>query len=404
MSAQADRQRSNDRTGEPDMPLLDTQPAAGRRGAGHLAVIITLVMAAALVTWLAPASASAAGCQAWTGAQPPSPGTGGTVLDSVTVLSPCNAWAVGFAGGTAQTLIEHWDGASWTVVPSPDPGSTLNILNGVRAVSADDVWAVGQFKNADDINHVLIVHWNGTSWKQVNSPDPGTTLSLLLAVRAVSARDVWAVGYYSTGNGNRTLIMHWNGSAWRQVPSPDPAHDNVLTGLATTSAGNAWAVGFTGLVDRTLIVHWNGKRWSRVTSPSPGTGNYLTAVGATTAGNAWAVGVTDNGSMNTALIVHWNGKRWTHSTTPGLGAAQLDGVTVTSAGNAWAVGGLVHSTTHTALVLRWNGRSWTRVRAPSPGASADYLAVAATSASNAWAVGGYTTGSGPGLTLAAHCC
>jgi len=79
---------------------------------------------------------------------------------------------VGFAGGTAQALIEHWDGSSWTVVPSPDPGSTLNILNGVRAVSAGNLWAVGQFRNGDGIDHVLIVHWNGTSWKRSTAPIP----------------------------------------------------------------------------------------------------------------------------------------------------------------------------------------------------------------------------------------
>ena len=350
------------------------------------------------------AAAMAAGCQAWTGEPPPSPGTGGTVLSGVSVLSPCNAWAVGFAAGTAQTLIEHWNGSSWSVVPSPDPGSTLNILNGVRAISAGDVWAVGQFRNSDGKDHLLIAHSNGASWKQVNAPDPGTAFSVLKAVRAASARDVWAVGSYSLGNGTRTLIMHWNGSAWRQVPSPDPAHDNALTGLAVTSAGNAWAVGFTGLVDKTLIVRWNGKRWARVTSPSPGFGDYLTSIGATSANNAWAVGATDNGSMNTALILHWDGKRWTQSPAPSLGAALLEGVTVTSADNAWAVGSLLGGSSHTALVLRWNGRAWTRVRAPSPGVSADYFAVAASSASNAWAVGGYSTGSGPGLTLAAHCC
>jgi len=43
------------------------------------------------------------------------------------------------------------------------------------------------------------------------------------------------------------LILHWDGTAWTQVPSPNPARDNVLTGVAATSASNAWAVGsFTG--------------------------------------------------------------------------------------------------------------------------------------------------------------
>ena len=46
------------------------------------------------------------------------------------------------------------------------------------------------------------------------------------------------------GAGSLTLIEHWNGTAWTQVPSPNPSGDNVLDGVAATSASNAWAVGF----------------------------------------------------------------------------------------------------------------------------------------------------------------
>ena len=66
-----------------------------------------------------------------------------------------------------------------------------------------------------------------------------------------------------------------------------------LAGLAATSAGNAWAVGFVGAIntDRPLMEHWNGKTWAMVSSPNPGSnGNSLAAVAATSASNAWAVG------------------------------------------------------------------------------------------------------------------
>jgi hypothetical protein len=40
--------------------------------------------------------------------------------------------------------------------------------------------------------------------------------NLLEGVSAVSATDVWAVGYSDNSfNGEaRTLILHWNGTAW----------------------------------------------------------------------------------------------------------------------------------------------------------------------------------------------
>ena len=41
----------------------------------------------------------------------------------------------------------------------------------------------------------------------------------------------------------KTLILHWDGTAWTQVPSPNPNSDSYLSGVAATSPANAWAVG-----------------------------------------------------------------------------------------------------------------------------------------------------------------
>ena len=49
----------------------------------------------------------------------------------------------------------------------------------------------------------------------------------LISVAMVSAKDVWAVGFYnesslnSTSDIDRTLIHHWNGTKWSVVPSPN---------------------------------------------------------------------------------------------------------------------------------------------------------------------------------------
>jgi hypothetical protein len=49
-----------------------------------------------------------------------------------------------YNAGAFQTLIVHWDGTAWTQVPSPNaPGSTQDNLVAVRATSATKAWAVG---------------------------------------------------------------------------------------------------------------------------------------------------------------------------------------------------------------------------------------------------------------------
>jgi hypothetical protein len=47
------------------------------------------------------------------------------------------------------TLTLHWNGSTWSVIPSPNPGGTnqgdQNVLYGVAALSAHDVQAVGYY-------------------------------------------------------------------------------------------------------------------------------------------------------------------------------------------------------------------------------------------------------------------
>lgn len=315
------------------------------------------------------------------------------------------------AGGPTQTLIEHWNGSAWAVVPSPDPSSDgWNILTGVQAASPTDIWAVGYDGVTDGGQETLIVHWNGTRWVQVPSPSPGELASELYGVRVVSRSDAWAVGSFGYGFSrvghthhgpppNQTLILHWNGTSWRQVASPGTDGDR-LRAVSALSRRDAWAVG-------SVIEHWNGTRWAQVTSPSPGVYSALTGVAATSPANAWAVGSFYNGTADQTLIEHWNGHRWTRVPSPDPGGPAHDNtltaVTVT-AGPAWAVGSYTTGTGTRTLILHWNGTAWTQVTSPNPGTSNHLTAVRAPSAGNAWAVGGFSTGTTPSQTLAIHCC
>jgi erythromycin esterase-like protein len=333
--------------------------------AGALAGITPVVASASTV------EASASTCVGWTGVQPPSPGTNSS-LAGVAVLSPCNAWAVGyFYKGTAnQTLIEHWNGTAWKQVTSPNPGgsSDNNFLYGVAATSSTNAWAVGYFLYNGTAYQTLIEHWNGRAWKQVTSPNAGGSShsNVLDAVAATSSTNAWAVGYFYNGTADQTLIEHWNGTAWKQVTSPNPggsSHNNFLEAVAATSSTNAWAVGYfyNGAADQTLIEHWNGTAWKQVTSPNPG-------------------GSSDNNNV-------------------------LDAVAATSSTNAWAVGDYRYNGTYQTLIEHWNGRAWKQVTSPNPGGSdGNFLyGVAATSSTNAWAVGFFSNGTAY-QTLATHCC
>ena len=186
--------------------------------------------------------------------------------------------------------------AAWSVVPSPSPGSE-NELNGVASVSANDVWAVG-----DTDQQTLTLHWDGTSWSVVASPNvTGSATDTLQAAAAVSTKDVWAVGQFIIGSSVQTLIEQWNGMSWSVVPSPAVGQ---LRGIAIVSATDIWAVGEfvdpnTGITT-TVIEQWNGTAWSVVTSPNPSASdNNLNAAAADPAsGQAWAVGAFFSSTSN----------------------------------------------------------------------------------------------------------
>jgi hypothetical protein len=180
-------------------------------------------------------------------------------FSAVTTVSGADAWAVGSyqvhssAGTRQDTLAEHTTGGDWTISPTPNVGNE-DQLSAVSAAGKDDVWAVGQY---GDPAKTLVEHWNGAAWTIMPSPSPGRddgkADGVLLGVAVVGPHDAWAVGsYVDSPHAGRpiALVLHWNGSSWRQVAVPHygPAGaPNVLTAVSASSSGNVIAVGsYTG--------------------------------------------------------------------------------------------------------------------------------------------------------------
>jgi hypothetical protein len=239
---------------------------------------------------------------------------------------------------------------AWNIIASPTVG-TISQLNGVAAVSASDVWAVGFSTPSGSARQTLTEHWNGTSWSVVSSPNVGTLGSNLNAVAVVSATDIWAVGWsFATFTGiHQTLIEQWNGTSWKVVSSPNVGTSgSTLNAVAVVSANDIWAVGsFTtsSLIGQTLVEHWNGTSWSVVSSPNVGTSsNVLNGVAVVSATDIWAVGSSSScgttSCVTHTLTEHWNGTSWSVVSSPNVDPSSnvLNGVAVVSANDIWAVG------------------------------------------------------------------
>lgn len=234
----------------------------------------------------------------------------------------------------------------------PAPKANVRGLSEVSAPADNDVWALGYFNTGQESgpSGQFAAHWDGHAWHvtRLRVPEGG----VVTGIAAVDPNDVWVVG----AGANHPLIEHWNGNTWGTVPS---AGDGVLNSITALSASDAWAVGTSGgKKGRTLIDHWNGSQWSVVPSPSPRPnpitshpGAILDAVSAISPTDIWAVGERGNyipvGPSNT-LAEHWDGTRWRVVPSPtvtdqgGKPYDHLLDVTATPAG-VWAVGS--HSST-----------------------------------------------------------
>jgi hypothetical protein len=305
-------------------------------------------------------------------------------------------WATGIttagpAVATAPAAVAAPMACPHALATTPAPKA----LAGVKAISARDAWAVGWTSGA--LPKPILAHWNGNSWSAVSSPALQTP-AVLMAV-AKFPGGLWAVGAsgQTIGGQHRLhLILRVTGTTVRAVPTPKPLGGKLLA-VAATSAKNAWATGYNSGAGP-LILHWNGTAWARSALPAHAQGR-INGVAATSATNAWAI---DDRSHGNSQIWHWNGSRWSRVAAPVIKGQTytLGGVAATSARNAWAAGTSFVPTTVTVrtVILHWNGARWRRTPSPNPPApDGDALvAVSASSADNAWAVGNNTAG--PSLT------
>lgn len=344
----------------------------------------------------------------------PNVGATDNVLAGVAVDSPTNVWAVGFytdTNGVGNALIEHYNNSVWSIESAPNPGTGGSYLEAVTIISPNDIWAVGFYRQTTgSAPQTLTIHYDGTSWTQATSASPGAAENYLYGVAMVSANDGWAVGYTAdTANIYKTLTLRWNGTQWTQVDSPTPFLSVAgLRGVVVVSSGEVWAVGVQADISLTLrmyAIKWNGSSWSPSTTPAT-SGCVLAAVGIASGSNLWAVGGCQTTTYQTAIIM-WNGSAWSTvaSPSPGTGDNLLGGVISVSPNDAYAVGGYDDTGGMArTLALHWDGSAWTQIFSDSPGSTSNALLAVAKDpvmSTNLWAVGTQASG-GPSRTLAEH--
>ncbi len=205
----------------------------------------------------------------------------GNSLFAVSCTNQSSCMAVGNEGGgpggAGATLTEQWNGIAWSVDPSPTPGmGTSSVppeLDGVTCTSAAKCTSVGWTFNKHH-QTTLIESWNGTKWRVISSPSPGTQ-DQLFGVSCPKSNSCKAVGYYYDGS-DQTLVESLTGTVWSIDESPNRHKEDELAAVSCTSNSDCVAVGsIEGSRLRPVIESWSGDTWSIAPSPKPeGNGPY----------------------------------------------------------------------------------------------------------------------------------
>jgi hypothetical protein len=286
-------------------------------------------------------------------------GDNNSFLQGVVDISPTLAWAAGNVtdGAHAGQVIEQWNGTKWSLFPTPKFGKKdqANVF-AMTSSSANDVWAIGSLVNlGTGLVSPLFEHWNGTAWTATTGESSN---DFLFGASADATNDAWAVGF-NVSDSITTSAMHWDGTNWKRVATPNVGEGtNKLNAVLALAPNDVWAVGFSTPVapprqaaTLTLIEHFDGASWTVVPSPKVGPNsvnqsNRLLGLTANSANDIWAFGsnfAADGSGHQMTLLLHWDGTSWTVASSPsptkdGFPCDLLWAGVVSSPGDVWLLG------------------------------------------------------------------
>ncbi|MFP2895613.1 WD40/YVTN/BNR-like repeat-containing protein [Corallococcus sp. 4LFB] len=263
------------------------------------------------------------------------PSTTTATLRDVAVVSPTEAYAVGFRG-----TVLRWNGTQWSAAGSPTSEDLYSVT-----LAEGGGWAVGA-------GGTFLSLKDGTWSVYGSSP----TAALLTGVSAVSARSAMAVGK----EGEQRQALVWDGSEWTKFATGAPHPYTTVSDVFMLADGTAFAA------QDSMIMRWKDTDWEQLTTP---TTTSLQGVWASSANDVFAVG-------SSGVLMRW-------TSTSGRVMEQrapfpfLHGVWGSSPSDVWAVGS-------GGVIMHWDGDGWTQVASPT---TQELFGVSGTGPDDVWIVG-----------------
>lgn len=407
-----------------------------------LLTLLTLVITFGIV-WQSGYAQGNNDLPAW--GQVPSPNSGFhpyNSLNDVEIINSSDVWAAGGWGDkqgvpyNLTPMLQHWDGSAWNLADLPD---TLPIseLFGVDASASDNVWATGYWYLGgavvlrydgttwteqtppigdyddfelvdvavlapDDVwvtgigaveyteSAILLLHWDGTTWRENSITAPTYSgFTEVKGIEAISPTNIWVAANGGSLGNYQTHLYHYNGTTWQVVSGTPLSQFERLHDITSAPGGELWIAGASPSDDKG-IAYFNGSAWSVVPLPvNDGAVNTDTILSAVNGSTVLAANFLASGDDSNRLVWQWDGTTWNTSTlTAPVNILYVNGIAAT-ADSRWVVG---YDSDDGTLTQQWMGNDWTKVASENGGIADNRLtAIDGTSANDIWATSNFGT-------------
>ncbi|MCO5991866.1 hypothetical protein [Actinoallomurus rhizosphaericola] len=262
-------------------------------------------------------------------------------INHLSASTPNDAWASTDCG------MLHWDGRNWTAVPIAPVHAQQVGTEAIKAISPTEAWLTGStYDNTTQVTRAFVQRWDGRKWRDVPLPALGDNFALD-NMDARRPNDVWAAGTVDVDNDvhpDPLLLLHWNGRTWKRFPAPETGEwTKFLMSVRAVAKNNVWIAGWgkhaPGIeeIRRPMLLHWNGHKWTSEKAPDERGELYDVAV---SRGQALAVGDTFSPSEPdyTMYALRRTSSGWQHEPVPVEGEADLWALAPIPGGGIWSVG------------------------------------------------------------------
>jgi hypothetical protein len=200
----------------------------------------------------------------WTKATVPSPGAFAPYITSIVATSASNAWAFGcYCEASDSPYIAHYYRGRWHDV-TPASVASAGGIDTASVISPSDIWAVAAQPNIDISN---VLHWNGKHWSVYPMPASlATGANRFFAgggIVATKNNGVWLAG--AVGPSYQPAVTRLYHGRWtiKKVAAPD-----YLAELVSDGHGGMWSASWPVGSTSAQIWHYTGGRWSHSADPA----------------------------------------------------------------------------------------------------------------------------------------